>query len=312
MDIPSSGAFAAVERSAALTRKSVAYLQKNLRYLQADPSFFLMKTAARFELTRKRAGLETRSPLTMETAALQTRASIDEALDDLDRDGYYVGLQLQPELLQALRAHAMASPCYADRRADLPFYVDERAQLEERLQRPLRVASYFESQNDWPAFRALRDDPLLAILARGYLGSEPQYIRSELAWTFPGARTRDEEVAEAHVFHCDINDYRTLKFFFYLNDVGEEDGPHEYIRRHPRGRKWIHQLMGQRVAALPEGELQRIYGPDRVVRVCGPAGLGFAGDPYTFHRGRSPAHAPRLLLQIELGQRRYKTWYFDV
>ncbi len=302
----------AIERSAALTRKSLAYVRKNLRYLQADPSFFMMKTAARFELARKRRSSVGAPTPTLETAALRASAGLDQVLEALERDGYYVGFQLKPELLRELREHVATSICYADRRADMPFYVDERASVEEKLQRPLRVASYFEAQNEWPAFRTLRDDPFLAVIARAYLGSEPLYMRGEIAWTFPGERSQQQKVAEAQVFHCDINDYRTLKFFFYLNDIGEADGPHEYIRRDRRGRRWLHQLLGQRVASLPEGELQRSYGEQNVVRICGPAGLGFVGDPYTFHRGGAPAKDPRLLLQIEVGRKRYRTWYFDV
>jgi hypothetical protein len=304
----------AIERSAQLTRKSFAYLRKNYGYLTKDPRFFWMKTAARFEIARARSQRAQRgtTPAVLSTDSLETDVGIDEVVHALESEGYFVGVRLKADVVHELREQCAKSVCYGDRRPDLPFRIDERATLEHKLERRLRVASYFESQNDWPVFRRLRDDPWLAIVARAYLGRDPLYLRSEISWTFAHPRTHAEKIADAHVFHCDINDFRTLKMFFYLADVGPQNGPHEYIKRHPRGRKLVHQLMGQRVASLPEGELQRVYGEDRVVSIQGPAGLGFLGDPYTFHRGNAPERDSRLLLQIELGARRYRTWYFDV
>src|SRR5690606_4897194 len=115
----------------------------------------------------------------------------------------------------------------------------------------------------------------------------------------------------AQVLHCDINDYRTIKFFFYLTDVSAENGPHAYIKKSPLQRSALHQLLGQRCASLSEDDLMRKYGK-QLVTVCGSAGSGFAGDPYYFHRGTTPVRGERLLLQIEFGCRRYRTWYFDV
>jgi hypothetical protein len=87
-------------------------------------------------------------------------------------------------------------------------------------------------------FQALRNDLWLAIVARGYLGEEPVYLRSEIAWAFPGSRTREQKVADVQVFHCDIN-FGPLKFLLYPNDAGPTDGPRKYIKRDVRSRKWV-------------------------------------------------------------------------
>jgi hypothetical protein len=39
------------------------------------------------------------------------------------------------------------------------------------------------------------------------------------AWSFPSTPTRAERVSTAQVFHCDINEDRTVELFFYLTDV---------------------------------------------------------------------------------------------
>ena len=213
-------------------------------------------------------------------------------------------------MAQALGRRANESPCYAERDPKRPLLRTEQGARWAELGHSTKVASYFDQQESWPEFQVVRDDPWLRAIARAYLGCDPVYLRSELAWSFPRrAATRAERVAAAQVFHCDINDYRTLKFFFYLTDVGLADGPHAYIKKNPRPRLLRHQLMGQRCASIDEDALLAMYGENEVVTVCGPAGTGFAGDPYYFHRGTTPTGSPRLLMQLEVGCQRYRTWY---
>ena len=174
------------------------------------------------------------------------------------------------------------------------------------------MASYLDQQEAWPEFQTLLRDPALKAIAHAYLGHPPVYLRSDLTWSYPGGdASRKARLANAQVFHCDINDFRTLKFFFYLTDVGIGSGPHAYIKKSPMPRTLHHQLLGQRCASLPENDLVASYPDNDVVTVCGGAGTGFAGDPYYFHRGTSPTTEVRLLLQLEFGIRHYRTWYSE-
>lgn len=299
-----------------LTQRSVRYLQKNYKYIVSDPYFFWMKTMARFEFAREwAAGDEhaTESALrAVHPAALADDFDPSDAVETLRREGYFVGMKLRPALLAQLLENVRTTECFADRDRELPFLVGERGALEERLGRRVRVASYFGQQEQWPAFQALKTDPAIAAIARAYLGCEPVFLRTEIFWSFAGSQaSRSTRLANAQVFHCDINDFRTLKFFFYLTDVGPNEGPHAYIKKNARKRTLVHQLMGQRCASIPDETLIEKYGKRQVVTVCGPAGTGFVGDPYYFHRGSAPSERDRLLLQIEVGCRRYRTWYFD-
>jgi hypothetical protein len=296
-----------------LGRKSAEYVRKNYNYFQRDPNFFLMKTVARFELARDWAA---RSQHPHETQAvtstlLHADQSASEIVATLREEGYCVGLRLSTPALAELLTHCHEATCFADRDPNLGLKIADRATFEAQLGRPLKLASYFKQQEDWPVFRALCDDPLLQAVATDYLGCDPKYIRSELAWSFPYTATMADKRQAAQVLHCDINDYRTIKFFFYLTDVGPENGPHAYIKKNPRQRSALHQLLGQHCASISESKLLQTY-DKQLVTVCGEAGYGFAGDPYYFHRGTTPTSGERLLLQLEFGRHRYRTWYFDV
>jgi hypothetical protein len=299
----------------ATASKSIRYVARNVGYFVRDPEFFWMKTVARFERVRSfraRRGerLEPLAAAAPSTDVFEPAFSLPEAISTLRDEGYFVGLTLRPSVVEALVGRARGAICYADRDPNCPLRPSEHGADWAGIDSKLKIASYFEQQEAWPEFQAVRADPWLNALARAYLGCEPVYLRSELAWSFPRrAPTRAERVAAAQVFHCDINDYRTLKFFFYLTDVGLGDGPHAYVKNQPRRRLMRHQVLGQRCSAIDEAALLATYGDNEVVTICGRAGTGFAGDPYYFHRGTTPTAHPRLLMQIEMGCRSYRTWY---
>jgi hypothetical protein len=297
-----------------IARKTSAYVAKKYRYLATDPGFFWMSTVARFEFARdwatrpkyESSGIASSSPL---IRAAQDAATV---VKTLQTEGYYVGFTLAPDAVSELMACARGTVCYGDRNRNLPFQIDDRAVFEQKLGRKLKLANHFDQQLEWPVFSRLTRDPWLNAVARGYLCREPLFLRSEVLWSFATPATFEERRNAAQVLHCDINDFKTLKVYFYLTDVGPNNGPHEYVKKGPVKRKLMHQMLGQRCASIPDDTLLRIYGANQLVTVCGPAGTGFAGDPYYFHRGAHSSEGCRVLLQFEFGCRAYRTWYFDV
>lgn len=304
--------------STTLARKSLRYLERNYRYLSDDPSFFWMKTVARFELARQisRRTSSAPPPPPRSMAAAPTHVTADHGtagmVSYLEHEGYYVGLRLTPQTLSGLHEKLSTAICYADRDRGSPFHLDKRQDAEQRMGRSFKVGSYLRQQEEWPIFKEIVHDRTLQEVARSYLNCEPTFVRSEILWSFPQSVSTPERLANAQVFHCDINDFRTLKVFFYLSDVDLGAGPHRYIKKGPRPRTLLHQLLGQRCASIPDEELEAIYGEQQTVTICGSAGLGFVGDPYYFHRGDTPTERNRLLMQIEFGCRRYRTWYWDI
>jgi hypothetical protein len=91
-------------------------------------------------------------------------------------------------------------------------------------------------------------------------------------------------------------DYRALFFFFYLTDVDSTTGPHMVARGSHRRKKLRHRL--SLFVGRPDGEIIEYYGGDNVVTVTGPAGTGFAEDPFCFHRGTPPTSGDRLMLRV--------------
>jgi len=131
------------------------------------------------------------------------------------------------------------------------------------------------------------------------LGTDPVHIGSELLWSFPLSATPLQRLEAAQVFHYDLDDYRFIKFFFYLTDVDLSSGPHVCIRGSHKNKKFSHQLLGVRSAGKEDKEIVDYYGAENVLTVCGQAGFGFVEDASCFHKATPPDGKDRLLLQIE-------------
>ena len=304
-----------INRSRVFWQKLLQVFGDSFRVLITDPIFFWMRIFARFEFSRDWHTSRNSSIYKFVEPASSGCLVIDESISTicgrLEQDGYYQGFRLSSECLRSFLDFAYTHPCYADREHQSAFYVRQRKAFEAKLQRPIKLASYLDTHESSETFQALKHDPTLLGIAASYLRSEPKYHRSGMLWTFPGFSSNSEKMSAAQVIHCDINDYRTVKFFFYLTHVNIDCGPHQYLRGSHRNRNPIHQLLGQRCASIDDRKLIDIYGEDCVSTVCGPAGFGFVGDPYTFHNGTLPRKHPRLLLQLEFGLNCYKVWHFQ-
>lgn len=147
-------------------------------------------------------------------------------------------------------------------------------------------------------------DPRIVAMVEAYIGCTPT-IAAFLSWhSFPGRID-----APSEVFHRDRDCFRFVKLFVYLNDVGEEAGPHEFIHasHSAEGLQAYFQARGVQVDLprlfegncrhLDPAELRKLLG-DKVVRTTGSAGFGFLEDTYGLHRGTRPASASRLIFTV--------------
>jgi len=230
-------------------------------------------------------------------ASVFTHLELSHITSALRAQGVYAGIKLPQPVVEQLVFFAHTHAFAADRNPNLLCRYDERTQLEASVDHALQIGS-FRSQ-DCPLIQELITDPGLVAIATTYLETQPTYIGSELLWSFPTETNWQQQIQAAQVFHYDVDDYRSVKFFFYLTDVDENSGPHVSIQGTHWGKTLMHQIMGQRCASLPDQKLVDRYGEHRVVTHCGKAGLGIVEDTFCFHKGTRPLTKPRLMLQLQ-------------
>lgn len=227
----------------------------------------------------------------------------------LDKEGLSFGLKLPEDVVAEIGDYAQKTRCYADRDPDLGFFLNEREAMEDRLSKPILVAQYFNTTEYCPAIAQLAADPVIRHIACQYLGAVPKFVGANLWWTFPVAALESDRYRHAHFYHRDVDDYRFVKFFFYLTDVEAGDGAHVCVsgshRNPPHFRlndRWI-------VRRYADAEIERFYPASRIIEIPGAAGDGFAEDTFCIHKGQTPIRAPRLLLQFQYSLFDYGTMH---
>ena len=232
-------------------------------------------------------------------------ATVVRAIKD---QGYYLGLILPDSTIAELLEYAHSADLYIDGNKDFSFKYKDKDLAAAQYKRQILIGNYLEVNTECLAMQNLSNDPKLREIAAGYLGKEPVLVRSQMGWTFIGdkqAYARKGELGNPTVlFHYDLDDYRALKFFFYLTDVDSFSGSHRCIAGSHRKRSIIHYFL----RSQSDQEIANYYGQESMIEICGQTGFGFAEDPFCFHRGSPPAKAPRLMIQLEYALNDYGMW----
>jgi hypothetical protein len=231
-----------------------------------------------------------------EQATLFPDVDVESVVTAMRRDGLYAGINLPPETVAEIVEFANTTKCYWALNRDVQFLPADRAAAEERCGAPILLGRYLDIADRCDVLRLLPQDPMLRYIAARYLGSEPGQTETRLWWSFVGDATPDERLKADQGFHYDLHDFRSIAFFFHLTDVDLAAGPHVSIKGSHVNKPW-RMLLGDTRQAT-DAELTRRYGADNLVTLCGPAGFGFAADPFAYHKGMAPESRDRLMLRI--------------
>lgn len=244
----------------------------------------------------------------LEEFSLFGELDINLAVASLKQDGYFLGLKLPSHILQEISSFAYSNKIEARNCPDINFvYTDKNKAIKKNINNAFVHGTYPDVRSRVHALKMLENDPKLRKIAAIYLNCNPVHIRTDLSWLFVAEQSLYEKVGDAQLlFHYDLNDYHSLKFFFYITDVDLTSGPHVCIRKSHKTKKIIHQLSWLR--GHYDRELIDCYGAENLVNICGQAGFGFVEDTFCFHRGSPPTSRDRLMLQIEFAAHNYGMW----
>lgn len=133
------------------------------------------------------------------------------------------------------------------------------------------------------------NDPKVLAVVEALFGCKPTIGYLSAWWSVP---TADGVARQAENFHRDFDDVHFLKLFVYLTDVGQANGPHEFIR----GSQAATQL--RQIRRHTDQEVLDAYGKDRLVTFTGKAGTVFLENTTGLHRGQPVREGKRLVLQV--------------
>ncbi|MDD3326652.1 MAG: hypothetical protein PHW25_06170 [Zoogloea sp.] len=142
-----------------------------------------------------------------------------------------------------------------------------------------------------PYLADLANDPrILAIVSR-FLGCRPTIGYLATWWSY----ATEKGAQEAEFFHRDVDDWKFVKLFVYLSDVGESSGPHIYVRNSSNKNKLAE------IRRFSDREVADTFGEENILRLKANAGQGFLEDTFGIHKGQPVAKGTRLIFQAVYG-----------
>jgi hypothetical protein len=276
-------------------------------YVGHGSGHFLMYVFGRFGLVRSCMvwiySRKASKALVNPGPSLVEDVDIDDAVAEIRHDGFYCGLKLRQQALEEFLTMSSHATCFGDGNVNLPFRYVAGGISQRQTAQPFSLGKYTNVLDRVPVLRALTSDPQLLAIARRYLGVEPALIGARMWWSFAGPADSTQRVKAGQGFHYDIDGYRGLAFFFYLTEVTPSSGPHIYVRKTHARKCWRHLVSVYK--ARTDNEIEKSYGAEGQVTLCGPPESGFAEDIFGFHKGLHPECADRLIVQVRYGLRSY-------
>jgi hypothetical protein len=159
-----------------------------------------------------------------------------------------------------------------------------------------------------PRLAELAADPQIVATVAKYLGAPPTILNYAAWWSFAGTAPPEG----SQIFHCDADDYRFCKLFFYLTDVGADGGPHMYMagthkaetidqaRKSWSGGEEAFDAWYRRQYRKSDDDVLRAF-RQQPTALTGAAGTSFLVDTGGIHKGRHPEGTDRLVVQVEFG-----------
>ncbi|MFB9951141.1 hypothetical protein ACFFP0_20030 [Rhizobium puerariae] len=290
-----------IARSGGTLRRITARIPTYLTDLRENPAWLPMFLLARTMPFRRAHWLTAKRVRSAATGPSMFGGLDAKAIAaELKSAGIFAGLTLPADIHEEIARFGHETPCFGNFERRLEFRAGEHAEAERRFGRPILSGHHFERVLQCKAAVAVQRDPLLLDVARHYLGGEAKPITTRIWWSFPTKSASEADLSRASFkYHFDLDDWRMLKFFFYLSDVDADAGPHVYVKGSHNRRRMRHQLT--LLVGHPAEEVLEFYGEDNAFTLTGPAGTGFVEDPFGFHMGTLAKRSPRLMMEVGFG-----------
>jgi hypothetical protein len=222
-----------------------------------------------------------------------TKSELIKMVEKMQDDGFYVfDSKLSNNLVEELYNIAMTTPC---RYLDINTNNYSENDLIFNPNSP--ISPRYEFNNSLivniPVIQKLLFDKSLLCFAQEYLGVKPILDLVAFWWSVPFSGKGKS--AAAQMYHFDMDRIKFLKFFFYITDVDTNNGPHCFVRG---SHKNLPKSLA-RDGRFTDEEIEKVYGANELIEICGSKGSIIAVDTRGFHKGKELLNGKRLIFQIE-------------
>jgi hypothetical protein len=229
---------------------------------------------------------------------------VDDICEILNKDGCYVLNEKIPlTIVNEILNYAKGLPLnYLKSTESKIEYSKDTISFEMSKDKSIRFEPVDISViSSCPHLIDLTKDPNFLHIANNYLGTKPILDLILFWWStsFQELNVSDSERiglknAAAQMYHFDMDRLKFLKFFIYLTDVDEFNGPHMYVKKtHNKCPKYIRNDGRYSDSFIEENACNDI------VEITGKAGTIIIADTRGIHKGKELEKGERLIFQLE-------------
>jgi hypothetical protein len=224
---------------------------------------------------------------------------IDSTVSELNRNALSQTFNLDSELLEELINECKTNVTFPSLKFDGTAIKSDKGEIID-YNNPKsfqKECIWYEYRNirEWDVFKKIAYDPTILEIAKRYLGNNPILRNEYMWWSFPAKGDSNEAYdSPRYWFHYDIDDFKFLKLFIYLNDVDEETGPHIVVKNTHKQKPLKYKLNRR----IESSKLDGFFDNKEIVTLTGKKGTCFFEDTFTYHNG-TPPQKPRIVLQLE-------------
>ncbi len=209
-----------------------------------------------------------------------------DLMQKLDADGIaHLGELFTPKQVQEIHGWLTQRKVKDDYRPEWPAFLP----LSDGRHPDSHVA--FHDAEDViaaPHLLEFANRPEILAIAEAFLGCRPTIGYIAAWWSYPTAVGPQQ----AENFHRDVDDWKFLKLFVYLTDVGPDNGPHINMR----GSAQKDAL--RKIRRFEDDEVLVELGAETHMVNEGLAGTGFFENTSGVHKGQPVKAGNRLMFQV--------------
>ena len=223
-----------------------------------------------------------------------TQERLSKITQELNERGYYVFNEnkLSAEVCDRILQLAL----------EMPVNVREVNQVNDETYNRSnpRAVRYDFSSRELLKSKDIQDlvaDPTLEIVAKGYLKTNPIIDIITMWWNTAFSPEPSKEAAQ--YFHFDMDRLKWVKFFFYITDVGPDQGPHTFIEGSHRSNTIPNFLLKKGYARLEDDDVLKSFPVSSFKEFTGLRGTIIAEDTRGLHKGKNVKTGDRLVFQLQ-------------
>jgi hypothetical protein len=228
----------------------------------------------------------------------------------LDQNGYYVFERLlAPALCDRLLQFALTTRCSQRGMSGAARPAETREVERYPRECPQGVRYDFSAVdviNNHDVQLLMADKSILAV-AQSYLRCKPIIDVMSMWWHTAYSKVPDKEAAQ--FWHFDMDRIRWIKFFVYLTDVSQDNGPHCFVAGSHRTGGIPDSLRLQGYVRLMDDEVEACFPRERFIEFTAPRGTIIAEDTRGLHKGKLIQQGDRLVLQLQFSNSLFGGYY---